>query len=55
MFDPYEECPESRFGGSHSFVSGMMRVHEEDVISVASGREIECEQCEKVIGPKDVK
>lgn len=55
MFDPYEVCPQSGHGGTHSFVSGMMHVSEEDVIMVASRREIECEECEKVIGPKDAK
>lgn len=55
MFDPYEECPQSRFGGPHAFVSGMMHVHQEDVISVAARREIECEACEKIVGPKDAK
>lgn len=54
MFDQYEECPQSSHGGTHAFVSGMMYVHEEDVISVASRREIECQECEKIIGPKDV-
>lgn len=55
MFDPYEVCPQSGYEGPHGFVSGMMHVHQEDVISVASVREIECEACEKIIGPKDVK
>jgi NAD-dependent dihydropyrimidine dehydrogenase PreA subunit len=55
MFDPYEVCPQSRFKGAHSFVAGMMVVHQEDVIYVASRRKIECERCEKAVGPNDVK
>lgn len=55
MFDPYEPCPQTREGTPHNFVAGMMYVNQEDVITVASRREIECEECEKIIGPKDVR
>lgn len=30
----------------HSWVAGMMYVHEEDVASIARNRHVECEKCE---------
>lgn len=49
--DPYEVCPASVYGAPHAWVAGMMVVHPEDLASVAAHREVECEGCEKVIGP----
>lgn len=38
-----DNCPESQLG--HSWVAGMMRVHEEDLAFVAAQRQVECERC----------
>jgi hypothetical protein len=39
---PKEKC-------LHSWVAGMMRVHDEDLLSVVSARSVECEKCELII------
>lgn len=41
-----DNCPESEYG--HSWVADMMHVHDEDVVSVAAAREVECQYCEYV-------
>lgn len=35
----------------HRWVAGMMYVHDEDLVSVARVRNVECERCEEVVGP----
>jgi hypothetical protein len=35
----------------HSWVAGMMYVHDEDLVTIAAMRPVECERCETVIGP----
>lgn len=41
-----DDCPGSDYG--HTWVAGIMRVHDEDVESVAAVRPVECERCEYV-------
>ena len=35
----------------HSWVAGVMVVHDEDLATVAASRTVECERCELTVGP----
>lgn len=35
----------------HDWVAGMMGVHDEDLVSIAAMRSVECQRCELEIGP----
>lgn len=48
-----DECPDSEWG--HSWIVGMMYVHNDDLESVATRRRVECERCEYVYQPKGVR
>ena len=37
----------------HSWVAGMMYVHDEDLDDVAAVRKVECEKCDKVYVPNE--
>lgn len=36
----------------HSFVAGMMYVHDEDVITISTNRDVECERCKLLLTPR---